>query len=158
MAQHPLDSWKATEDSSFGFFLPTRGKALVGQDEFQPLRDSGKPWFEGVSRVATEALKKGAWVLVQEPRDTVFIPPNFYHSVLTVPERGAVSPWSFFSLERLECTPKRLLLVKRQRFGSQNIHVATTMGTVVETRMGSGPDWTSSVRFPAYQPVVGKNG
>jgi hypothetical protein len=71
-------------------FSPTRGKTLVGQDEFQPLMDSGIPWFRGVYRVATEVLKlkKGAWVLVQQPGDTVFIPPNFYHSVLTVPERG----------------------------------------------------------------------
>jgi hypothetical protein len=71
-------------------FLPTRGKALVGQDEFQPLSSSGKSWLQGVSHIASRALqlKKGSWVLVQQPGDTVFIPPNFYHSVLTVSERG----------------------------------------------------------------------
>jgi hypothetical protein len=62
-------------------FSPTVGKHLVGQDEFH----SGTPWFRAISRVATEALNHG-WVFVQLPGNTVFIPPNFYHSVLTVPE------------------------------------------------------------------------
>lgn len=52
-------------------FPPTFGRRLVGQDEFQ----SGKPWFQAISYVATQALKNG-WVFVQLPGNTVFIPPN----------------------------------------------------------------------------------
>jgi hypothetical protein len=66
---------------------PRHGKQLVGCDEFFPLSKSGKPWFAGISRVAKEAANNG-WVLVQQPGHTVFVPPNFYHSVLSVPELG----------------------------------------------------------------------
>jgi hypothetical protein len=66
---------------------PRHGKKLVGCDEFFPLSKSGKSWFAGISRVAKEAANNG-WVLVQQPGHTVFVPPNFYHSVLSVPELG----------------------------------------------------------------------
>ena len=68
-------------------FKSSQGKKqLVGTDEHLSTARRQASWFERVLNVAKTASANG-WILIQKPGHAVVVPPNYYHSVLTVPER-----------------------------------------------------------------------